>query len=80
MGYPGAGKTTISRILSGELEMKVLDVDDDVLEKKWGMPVSEKVSSGVYSSVITLDALLQCFIINNFSSISASYIQLIYRG
>jgi len=44
MGSPGAGKTSIGRILGGQLGRKVIDVDDDVLENVWGMTVAEKLS------------------------------------
>ena len=44
MGSPGAGKTTIGRMLGDHLRKEVIDVDDDILEKVWGMTVAEKVS------------------------------------
>jgi len=44
MGSPGAGKTTIGRMLGDHLGKEVIDVDDDILEKVWGMTVAEKVS------------------------------------
>ena len=43
MGSPGAGKTSVGRILGRHLEREAIDVDDDVLEKVWGMTVAEKV-------------------------------------
>ena len=43
MGSPGAGKTTVGRILANRLGRKVVDVDDDVLETVWGMSVADKV-------------------------------------
>ena len=43
MGSPGAGKTTVARILGHHLGKDVIDVDDDVLEKVWGISVAEKV-------------------------------------
>ena len=43
MGSPGAGKTSVGRILGHHLGKKVVDVDDDVLERVWGMTVAEKV-------------------------------------
>lgn len=43
MGSPGAGKTTVGRILGHYLGREVIDVDDDVLEKVWGISVAEKV-------------------------------------
>uniref|UniRef100_A0A0P6JC84 Threonine synthase-like 1 n=1 Tax=Heterocephalus glaber TaxID=10181 RepID=A0A0P6JC84_HETGA len=43
MGPPGAGKTTVGRILSQKLGCCVIDVDDDILEKAWNMSVSEKL-------------------------------------
>ncbi|KAJ8278094.1 hypothetical protein GJAV_G00083750 [Gymnothorax javanicus] len=45
MGPPGAGKTTVGRILGCRLGLPVIDVDDHILEEKWGMPVSEKLSA-----------------------------------
>ncbi|KAK2550901.1 Threonine synthase-like 1 [Acropora cervicornis] len=44
MGSPGAGKTTVGRILGHHLGREVIDVDDDVLEKVWGISVAEKLS------------------------------------
>lgn len=44
MGSPGAGKTSVGRILGRHLQREVLDIDDDVLEKVWGMAVAEKVN------------------------------------
>lgn len=43
MGPPGAGKTTVGRILGQKLGCCVIDVDDDILEKAWNMSVSEKL-------------------------------------
>lgn len=43
MGPPGAGKTTVGRILGQKLGCCVIDVDDDILEKAWNMKVSEKL-------------------------------------
>ena len=43
MGSPGAGKTSVGRILGHLLGKEVIDVDDDVLERVWGMTVAEKV-------------------------------------
>lgn len=43
MGPPGAGKTTVGRILGQKLGCCVIDVDDDILEKTWNMSVSEKL-------------------------------------
>ncbi|XP_066539557.1 threonine synthase-like 1 [Hoplias malabaricus] len=44
MGLPGAGKTTVGRILSQRLGIPVVDIDDDVLEKTWGTSVAEKLA------------------------------------
>ncbi|XP_004600079.3 threonine synthase-like 1 [Ochotona princeps] len=43
MGPPGAGKTTVGRIIGQRLGCCVIDVDDDILEKTWNMSVSEKL-------------------------------------
>ncbi|XP_060048307.1 threonine synthase-like 1 isoform X2 [Erinaceus europaeus] len=43
MGPPGAGKTTVGRIVGQKLGCCVIDVDDDILEKTWNMSVSEKL-------------------------------------
>ncbi|XP_049633724.1 threonine synthase-like 1 [Suncus etruscus] len=43
MGAPGAGKTTVGRIIGQKLGCCVIDVDDDILEKTWNMSVSEKL-------------------------------------
>uniref|UniRef100_A0A8C1WJS4 Threonine synthase like 1 n=1 Tax=Cyprinus carpio TaxID=7962 RepID=A0A8C1WJS4_CYPCA len=44
MGPPGAGKTCVGRIVGQRLGMPVIDIDDDVLERTWGMSVAEKLS------------------------------------
>ncbi|XP_041923737.1 threonine synthase-like 1 [Alosa sapidissima] len=43
MGPPGAGKTSVGRMLSKRLGMPAIDIDDDVLEKAWLMPVAKKL-------------------------------------
>ncbi|XP_015708745.1 threonine synthase-like 1 [Coturnix japonica] len=43
MGPPGAGKTTVGRIVGQKLNCPVIDIDDDVLETTWNMSVSEKL-------------------------------------
>ena len=43
MGSPGAGKTTVGRILGERLGLPVVDVDDHHLESYWGMSVADKV-------------------------------------
>ncbi|XP_042366555.1 threonine synthase-like 1 [Plectropomus leopardus] len=45
MGSPGAGKTTVGRIVAHRLGLPVIDVDDDILETTWKMPVAEKLSA-----------------------------------
>ncbi|XP_018556256.1 LOW QUALITY PROTEIN: threonine synthase-like 1 [Lates calcarifer] len=45
MGPPGAGKTTVGRIVAHRLGLPVIDVDDDVLEMTWKMPVAAKLAS-----------------------------------
>lgn len=44
MGPPGAGKTTVGRIVAHRLGLPVVDVDDDVLESTWKMPVAAKLA------------------------------------
>ncbi|XP_066285764.1 threonine synthase-like 1 [Branchiostoma lanceolatum] len=44
MGSPGAGKTTVGRILAGMLDKPVMDIDNDHLESHWGIPVAEQLS------------------------------------
>ncbi|GAA6087597.1 threonine synthase-like 1 isoform X1 [Tachysurus ichikawai] len=44
MGPPGAGKTSVGQILSHKLRKPVIDIDNDVLEKTWGMTVAEKLA------------------------------------
>ncbi|KAH0501601.1 Threonine synthase-like 1 [Microtus ochrogaster] len=43
MGPPGAGKTTVGRIIGHKLGRCVIDVDSDILEKTWKMSASEKL-------------------------------------
>lgn len=43
MGSPGAGKTTVGKLLAQSLGKDAIDVDNDHLEKVWRMPVAEKV-------------------------------------
>nr|XP_056713456.1 threonine synthase-like 1 [Euleptes europaea] len=43
MGPPGAGKTTVGKIVGQKLGCCFIDLDDDVLEKTWNMSVSEKL-------------------------------------
>ncbi|XP_034718042.1 threonine synthase-like 1 [Etheostoma cragini] len=45
MGAPGAGKTTVGRIVAHRLGLPVVDVDDDVLETTWKMPVAAKLAA-----------------------------------
>lgn len=45
MGPPGAGKTTVGKIVAHKLGLPVIDVDDDVLEPTWKMPVSAKLAA-----------------------------------
>ena len=44
MGSPGAGKTTVGRLLSDRFGMPAVDIDNDFLEKVWNMSVAEKVN------------------------------------
>nr|XP_020657142.1 threonine synthase-like 1 [Pogona vitticeps]XP_020657151.1 threonine synthase-like 1 [Pogona vitticeps]XP_020657159.1 threonine synthase-like 1 [Pogona vitticeps]XP_020657168.1 threonine synthase-like 1 [Pogona vitticeps] len=43
MGPPGAGKTTVGKIIGQKLDCRFIDVDDDVLETTWNMSVAEKL-------------------------------------
>lgn len=45
MGPPGAGKTTVGKIVAHRLGLTVVDVDDDVLEPTWKMPVAAKLAA-----------------------------------
>ncbi|TDG97484.1 hypothetical protein EPR50_G00226520 [Perca flavescens] len=45
MGPPGAGKTTVGRIVAHRLGLPLIDVDDDVLEMTWKMPVAAKLAA-----------------------------------
>lgn len=45
MGPPGAGKTTVGKIVAHKLGLPVIDVDDDVLETAWKMPVAAKLAA-----------------------------------
>ncbi|KAM8823378.1 threonine synthase-like 1 [Spinachia spinachia] len=45
MGAPGAGKTTVGRMVARRLGLPVVDVDDDVLETTWKMPVAAKLAA-----------------------------------
>ncbi|XP_064606711.1 threonine synthase-like 1 [Liolophura sinensis] len=44
MGCPGSGKTTIGSLLSKQLGMWQLDIDNDHLEPLWGTTVAQKLS------------------------------------
>ena len=57
MGSPGAGKTTVGRILGHHLGKEVIDVDDDVLEKVWGISVAEKVQPSEKQSYVHLETV-----------------------
>ncbi|NXF00504.1 THNS1 protein, partial [Smithornis capensis] len=52
MGPPGAGKTTIGRIVGRKLDCPVIDIDDDVLETTWKMSVSEKLQDIGYEEFL----------------------------
>nr|XP_023679333.1 threonine synthase-like 1 isoform X1 [Paramormyrops kingsleyae]XP_023679335.1 threonine synthase-like 1 isoform X1 [Paramormyrops kingsleyae] len=45
MGPPGAGKTTVGRIIAQQLGRPAVDIDDDVLERQWGVSVADKLSA-----------------------------------
>lgn len=44
IGPPGAGKTTVGRMVAHRLGLPAVDVDYDVLEPTWKMPVAEKLA------------------------------------
>ena len=44
MWPPGSGKTTIAKMLSMKLNIVAFDIDDDHLEREWGMAVGEKLA------------------------------------
>jgi shikimate kinase len=43
IGLPGAGKTTVAKLLAKKLNAEVYDVDDHHLELVWGIPVADKL-------------------------------------
>ncbi|XP_041823371.1 threonine synthase-like 1 [Melanotaenia boesemani] len=45
MGPPGAGKTTVGKIVAHKLGLPVIDIDDNVLETTWKMPVAAKLAA-----------------------------------
>ncbi|KAM6900581.1 threonine synthase-like 1 [Xenentodon cancila] len=45
MGPPGAGKTTVGKIVAQKLGLPAVDIDDDVLEIQWKMPVAAKLAA-----------------------------------
>ncbi|XP_015810951.3 LOW QUALITY PROTEIN: threonine synthase-like 1 [Nothobranchius furzeri] len=45
MGPPGAGKTTVAKIVAHKLGIPVIDIDIDVLETTWKMPVAAKLAT-----------------------------------
>lgn len=44
MGPPGAGKTTVSKLLGQHFRLPVYDIDDHHLEVVWECPVAEKLA------------------------------------
>ena len=44
MGSPGSGKSSVGRELSSLLSLPLLDVDEDLLEATWKVPVAEKLT------------------------------------
>ena len=56
MGSPGAGKTTVGRLLSDRFGMPAVDIDNDFLEKVWNMSVAEKVNKS--ATAVTLANML----------------------
>ncbi|PFX21328.1 Threonine synthase-like 1 [Stylophora pistillata] len=74
MGSPGAGKTSVGRILGRYLQREVIDIDDDVLEKVWRMTVAEKLSQVGSDGFVEVEgqALLQFFPSKAVVSLSGS--------
>ena len=44
LGPPGCGKTSVGVLLGERLGMPIVDIDNDHLEKRWGMSVADKLS------------------------------------
>ncbi|KAJ3580733.1 hypothetical protein NHX12_034211 [Muraenolepis orangiensis] len=60
MGPPGAGKTSVGRIVAQKLGLPAVDVDDDVFEKVWGMPVAAKLAAIGWESFLEEEAQALC--------------------
>jgi len=43
LGLPGAGKTSVARLLAAHYSLPCLDVDDMLEETSWGCSVAQKV-------------------------------------
>jgi shikimate kinase len=43
-GPPGCGKTSVGKVLAKRLQLPLIDIDDDWLERKWGTSVSSKLA------------------------------------
>ncbi|XP_056155789.1 LOW QUALITY PROTEIN: threonine synthase-like 1 [Lampris incognitus] len=67
MGPPGAGKTTVGRIVARRLGLPIIDVDDDVLEKTWRMPVAAKLAAVGGERFLEEEGQALC----NFSSVGS---------
>jgi threonine synthase len=74
MGPPGAGKTSVGRLLAARLDMACLDVDNDHLEKVWGMPVAQKLKELGDDEFLQEEALttMQIEVTNTVISLSGS--------
>ncbi|XP_030625095.1 threonine synthase-like 1 [Chanos chanos] len=71
MGPPGAGKTSVGQVVAYRLGMPIIDIDDDVLEKTWGVTVADKLSEVGGEQFIDVEGEAVC----NFSA-SGSVISL----
>lgn len=60
MGPPGAGKTTVGRIVAHKLGLPAIDIDDDVLEMAWKMPVAAKLAAVGADRFLEEEGLVLC--------------------
>jgi shikimate kinase len=60
VGAPGSGKTTVGRALAKLLQMRHLDVDDDVLEPAWGCSVAAKLAELGDAAFVAAESAATC--------------------